>query len=75
VEASNEMRTWTFKLHSGVPFHKGWGEMTAEDVKFTVEQNLKPDAQDSTAPYLRANLDRIETPDKLTIMMHFKTRL
>ncbi len=40
---SNEMRTWTFKLRSGVKFHEGWGEMTAEDVKFTVEQNLKPD--------------------------------
>ena len=72
---SNEMRTWTFKLRSGVPFHEGWGEMTAEDVKFTVEQNLKPDAQGGTAPYLRANLDRIEMPDKLTVVMHFKTRL
>ena len=41
---SNEMRTWTFKLRSGVKFHEGWGELTAEDVKFTVEQNLKPDA-------------------------------
>ncbi len=40
---SNEMRTWTFKLRSGVKFHEGWGELSAEDVKFTVEQNLKPD--------------------------------
>src|SRR5437867_9895010 len=36
---SNELRTWTFKLRSGVQFHEGFGEMTAEDVKFTVEQN------------------------------------
>src|SRR5438552_10850548 len=42
---SNELRTWTFKLRSGVQFHEGFGEMTAEDVKFTVEQNLKPDSQ------------------------------
>jgi len=33
---SNELRTWTFKLRSGVQFHEGYGEMTAEDVKFTV---------------------------------------
>ena len=71
----NEMRTWTFKLRSGVPFHEGRGEMTAEDVKFTVEQNLKPDAQGGMAPTCAPNLDRIETPDKLTVVMHFKTRL
>ena len=71
---SNEMRTWTFKLRSGVQFHEGWGEMTAEDVKFTVEQNFKPDAQGGSAPLLPHNLDRIEMPDKLTVVMHFKIR-
>jgi hypothetical protein len=40
--------------------------MTAEDVKFTVEQNLKPDSAGGSAPFFRGNLDRIETPDKLT---------
>src|SRR6267143_3826215 len=29
---SNELKTWTFKLRSGVKFHEGWGELTAEDV-------------------------------------------
>jgi peptide/nickel transport system substrate-binding protein len=72
---SNELRTWTFKLRSGVRFHENWGEMTAEDVKFTVEQNMKPDAQGGSAPFFRAHLDRIETPDKLTVVMHFKTRV
>lgn len=72
---SNEMRTWTFKLRSGVKFHEGWGEMTAEDVKFTVEQNTKPDAAGGSAPFFRGHLDRIETPDKLTVVMHFKSRL
>jgi peptide/nickel transport system substrate-binding protein len=72
---SNELRTWTFKLRSGVRFHENWGEMTAEDVKFTVEQNLKPDAQGGSAPFFRANLDRIEMPDKLTVVMHFKNRV
>src|SRR5262245_46203829 len=33
---SAEMRTWTFKLRSGVMFHEGYGEMTSEDVKYTV---------------------------------------
>src|SRR5213594_1193967 len=73
-KASNEMRTWTFKLRSGVKFHEGWGELTAEDVKWTVEQSFKPDALGGSAYYFRNNLDRIETPDKLTVVMHFKSR-
>ena len=74
-QPSNEMRTWTFKLRSGVKFHEGWGELTAEDVKFTVEQNLKPDSPGGSAPFFRNQLDRIETPDKLTVVMHFKNRV
>jgi ABC-type transport system substrate-binding protein len=72
---SNEGRTWTFKLRRGVMFHEGYGEMTGEDVKFTVEQNLRPDVQGGSAPFFRINLDRIELPDKHTIVMHFKNRL
>jgi peptide/nickel transport system substrate-binding protein len=72
---SNELRTWTFKLRSGVQFHEGFGEMTAEDVKFTVEQNLKPDSQGGSAPFFRMHLDHIETPDKHTVVMHFKNRV
>jgi peptide/nickel transport system substrate-binding protein len=71
---SNEMRTWTFKLRPGVKFHEGFGELTAEDVKFTVEQSHKPDSLGGSAYFFRNNLDRIETPDKLTVAMHFKTR-
>jgi len=69
------MRTWTFKLRPGVKFHEGWGELTAEDVKFTVEQNVKPDSGGGSARFFRLNLDRIETPDKLTVVMHFKNRV
>src|SRR5437868_5781031 len=42
---SPDFKVWTFKLRQGVKFHGDWGEMTSEDVKFTVEQNLKPDSQ------------------------------
>jgi len=57
-----------------VKFHEGWGELTAEDVKWTVEQSFKPDALGGSAYYFRNNLERIETPDKLTVVMHFKSR-
>src|SRR5262249_26921053 len=70
---SNEMRTWTFKLRSGVTFHEGYGEMTSEDVKYPVEQSFKPDAIGGSAYFFRNHLDKIETPDKSTLVMRFKT--
>lgn len=71
---SNEMKTWTFKLRSGVMFHENYGEMTSEDVKYTVEQSFKPDSIGGSAYFFRNHLDRIETPDKYTMVMHFKSR-
>ncbi len=32
---------WTFKLKKGVQFHKGFGEFTAEDVKYSFERQMK----------------------------------
>jgi len=71
---SNEMRTWTFKLRPGVKFHEGWGELGAEDVKFTVEQSFRRDALGGSAYFFRNHLERIETPDRLTLVLHFKSR-
>jgi peptide/nickel transport system substrate-binding protein len=31
---------WTFKLRKGVQFHKGFGELTAEDVKFSFDRQI-----------------------------------
>jgi peptide/nickel transport system substrate-binding protein len=39
-------RTWTFKLRPNVPFQKGYGTMTADDVKFTWQQYIQPDSTD-----------------------------
>ncbi|RYE88807.1 MAG: ABC transporter substrate-binding protein [Hyphomicrobiales bacterium] len=36
--ASEDAKTWTFELRQGVQFHKGYGEMTSEDVKFTFDR-------------------------------------
>jgi peptide/nickel transport system substrate-binding protein len=37
---SPEGTIWTFKLRKGVQFHKGYGEMTAEDVKYSFERQI-----------------------------------
>ena len=48
---------WTFTLRRGVPFHKGFGDVTAEDVKFSFERQIK------RAPGTRfgVNLEMIKT--------------
>ena len=30
--------TWTFKLNQGIQFHGGWGEMTAEDMVWSISE-------------------------------------
>lgn len=37
---SDDGTVWTFKLRKGVQFHKGFGELTAEDVKFSFERQI-----------------------------------
>lgn len=39
---SPDAKTWTFKLRRGVQFHKGYGELTAEDVKFSFDRARDP---------------------------------
>jgi peptide/nickel transport system substrate-binding protein len=62
---------WTFKLKKGVQFHKGFGELTAEDVKFSFERQM------SRAPGTRfgVNLEvikSIEVIDPYTVQVALK---
>jgi peptide/nickel transport system substrate-binding protein len=36
--SSPDAKTWTIQLREGVQFHKGYGEMTSEDVKYTFDR-------------------------------------
>ena len=38
---SDDGTVWTFKLRQGVEFHKGYGELTADDVKFSFERQMR----------------------------------
>jgi peptide/nickel transport system substrate-binding protein len=37
---SADAKVWTFKLREGVQFHRGYGEMTSEDVVFSYERAM-----------------------------------
>ena len=45
--------TWTFKIRKGVPFHKGYGEMTADDVIWFFHEFGKPDSLNGHARHVR----------------------
>ncbi|HXH09808.1 MAG TPA: ABC transporter substrate-binding protein [Alphaproteobacteria bacterium] len=36
--SNDDGTVWTFKLRKGIQWHKGFGEFTAEDVKFSIER-------------------------------------
>lgn len=41
-ESSADGKTWTFSLRRGVQFHHGYGELTAEDVVFSIQKSADP---------------------------------
>ena len=68
--ASEDLKTWTFKLRQGVKFHDG-REFDSEDAKASIARVMDR-ATGSTA---RVNFDiveSIETPDKYTIVFKLK---
>ena len=40
-EVSEDATVWTINLHQGVPFHHGYGELTASDFIFTMENSVE----------------------------------
>ncbi len=70
-ESSQDAKTITFKLRKGVQFHKGYGEMTAEDVKFSFERIIDP-AANCPEKNQWAALDHVEVVDPYTVKLVLK---
>ncbi len=64
-ERSKDGLTWTFYLRKGVMFHKGYGELTAEDVKFSLEKAANKATSAYAGDY--AALDKVEAIDRYTV--------
>ena len=64
---------WTFKLQEGVQFHKGYGEMTAEDVVYSILQAAHEDTQWSAGNRTRGiwmnEAGSVTTPDAYTVVL------
>ena len=61
----------TFKLRKGVKFHKGYGELTSSDVKFSIMRHLDPQAKSREFQNFSV-VDHVETPDKYTVKIFLK---
>jgi peptide/nickel transport system substrate-binding protein len=70
-ERSKDGLVWTFYLRKGVKFHKGYGEMTAEDVKFSLEKAANKATSGFAGDY--AALAKVEALDKYTVRLTFKS--
>jgi peptide/nickel transport system substrate-binding protein len=69
-DISDDFTTWTLNLQRGVQFHKGYGEMTAEDVVWSLEQRIQNPKATQVAPMKQAWETSIEIPDPYTIIVN-----
>jgi peptide/nickel transport system substrate-binding protein len=70
-EYSSDAKTWTFHIRKGAMFHKGYGEVTAEDVKFSFERASDPETG-SVGAISWQNVESIEAPDANTVVIRLK---
>jgi peptide/nickel transport system substrate-binding protein len=68
-EISEDGLTYTFHLRRGVQWHRGFGEVTSEDVKWTYDRIIAPDSR-SPGRFDFSSIERIEAPDPYTVIFH-----
>jgi peptide/nickel transport system substrate-binding protein len=70
-EANANATVYTFTLRKGLKWHDGV-EMTAEDIKFTVEHYARKESTCTQCGVVKANLDQVEVVDRQTVRIHLK---
>lgn len=70
-EYSKDYRNLTLWIRKGIQFHDGWGELTAEDVKWTIEFNSRPTSTNIRSPELK-KITSMEVVDRYTLVLHLK---
>ncbi|MFF7709023.1 ABC transporter substrate-binding protein [Pseudomonas sp. NPDC007930] len=71
VEVSADGLAYTFQLRKGVQFHHG-GELSAADVKFTMELALDPATKSSRRPFFAPYVDGVDVLGEHTVRFRLK---
>ncbi|MEW6266775.1 MAG: ABC transporter substrate-binding protein [Thermodesulfobacteriota bacterium] len=61
---------WTFKLREKVRFHHGYGELTSEDIVYSLNRAANPKTSSFSADF--AAFDQVEAIDKYTVKIRLK---
>lgn len=69
-ESSADGKQWTFHLRPGVKWHHGYGEVTAEDVVFSLQRAANKDTSSFASDY--SEFDKVEAIDPLTVRITLK---
>jgi peptide/nickel transport system substrate-binding protein len=67
-DVSKDSKVWTFRLRKGIKFHKGFGELTAEDVKFSFDR-LKAEGSPWAKDYKKVKEIKILDPYKVQFIL------
>jgi peptide/nickel transport system substrate-binding protein len=68
-EWSDNYTKLTIHIRPGIQFQNGWGELTAEDVKFMMERSNAEDSSSSAQTYLDI-VESIDIIDPYTMVIH-----
>lgn len=72
-ETSSDGLTWTFYLRRGVQFHRGYGELTAQDVVYSLQKAADPKRSAFSTDY--AALESVEALNDYAVRIRFKERI
>jgi len=64
-DSSADKKIWTFKLRHGVRFHGDYGELTADDVVFSLQKAADPKRSASSGDF--AAFEKVEAMDPYTV--------
>lgn len=71
VKISDDGLLYTFTLRRDVKFHNGV-QMTAKDVKYSIERIIKPETKSGRRPLLAPVFESASMPDDYTVVMQLK---